>query len=161
MTVVPELVRGWYVLALSSLREWPADLGLPVGHFCAFVACDVREYSDEELYDFAASLLRAGAVYICAWGPGCSRLERAFDDAIVRRGMENYDTGDDCIPTTSHPRETVEDALDFFRDCARPSPAYEATTRAWIAVSVGNAGDLSLLRERIRDPFCSPPERCG
>jgi hypothetical protein len=78
------------------------------------------------------------------------------DHVIVLDELESDPAGLDCIPTTSHSREDLGDALDFFRDCAHPSPVYEATTRAWLAVSVGNIANPGFLHARLRNPICCP-----
>jgi hypothetical protein len=142
---------------LTRLDEWPADMDIGSTHFCLFVACDASAVSDESLARFADRTLSQGAVFLHAWGPRCTRMELAFDEVIVARGLE---TGvDDRRMTTSDTDWSLEEALYFFLYCHEPSSDYRATCRAWVVLAIGDIApelrDL-LARFRKRQPGRGP-----
>lgn len=133
---------GWttYVDRAPSFERWPeAFSGLRGQQFVLLVLGDATTVDDAVLLEVARRALRAGCRYACAWGPDCLRVERAFDRVIVDELFRDEpETEDTVIITTSHERESLEQALWYFRRAALPAAAYERTCLARLAVAVGS-----------------------
>jgi hypothetical protein len=85
--------------------------------FTLLLAIDGDRYSDNVLSALADRFQRAGLGWLCAWGPGCSRVEFLFDlqfvDEDLRGGMDAAE-----VMTTSHHDEPLAEALWFAIDLA-------------------------------------------
>ena len=64
-------------------------------------------------------LVDSGCLYMMAWGPGCS----SWDDSVDWANIESFESGD--IPedrfvlTTWHEGQSLEEAFDFCKACAK------------------------------------------
>jgi hypothetical protein len=84
-----------------------------------YVLVTVSERADAIMsVEQARRWLEAGAAYVCSWGPGSSAMEESFDYAsfLPKLGVPFPYT----VMTTSHPKETMEEALWFAFWNARP-----------------------------------------
>jgi hypothetical protein len=133
---------------------WPSDLHVPSKRFRLFVAADVARESVKALSTFAEAALAQGMVYFCSWGPSCEKFEDLVDEAVVGDGSEGGKYKgpgqNDVIMTTSHQRDTLDEALDFFMDWAIPSDGFRPDSHYWIAVTVGNVEWAALVAKRLR-----------
>jgi hypothetical protein len=120
----------------ASVATWAADLVAPSKHFVLFVAADTQSLSGPQVYAAAEAAVRAGASYVCCWGPDCSRFHDAFDEADLYLNGESSDAK--IIVTTWHDDEPLEEALWFAVHSTLPSPFYEPSTRAVLAVAIDN-----------------------
>ncbi len=119
----------------AGLPDVATDIASPTLHFVFFVAADTTSISGPDLVDLAADVVRAGASYVCCWGPDCSRFHDAFDEADL---LVNGDSTDDrFIFTTWHEDEPLEEAAWFALNSTWPARAYSATTGAVVMVTVG------------------------
>ena len=140
--------RDLYMLSLDRIDELPSDFRLPSKHFACLTIGDTRHLGDGDIHRFVGALLRAGAVYLCAWGPGSGRAHDLFDDAIL---MSEYEPSDDTvIPTTTHD-EDLGEALHFLLFCTSAAPAYEQSCHAAIALLIGSPEKAAFVREAFRD----------
>jgi hypothetical protein len=99
------------------------------------LAGDAQAVSEEMLGRLAETVLRAGCVYLCAWGPGCMRIHDSFDMRIVDRDIAGETPNALHVMTTSHETETLGEALDFLTEMAWPDDVFAYTCRsALIAV---------------------------
>lgn len=89
---------------------------------------------------------RQGLVYSRAWGPGSEVVEDVVDWAFVESTLQ---TDRPVVMTTSHPRESLSDAMTFFLDDAKPASSYQEECSAWLLVEVGRAGSASGARELL------------
>lgn len=128
-TAAPE--RLLYVARVASLESWPLTLEEPIGPFVGFIALDMSGVPDERLRAFAGDLLDKGCVYMCAWGPDASRIEVVFDLVAVEAELAGKPYVEDVLMTTSHEKESLDDALWFAVFAAFPS---EGEARAVLAV---------------------------
>jgi hypothetical protein len=142
--------RRLYFVSLSSVDQWPADLRLPSEHFVLFLATDARATADEALLTLALTALAQGLVYLCAWGPDCARLERLFDRAIATTRRD--ETEDSVILTTSHPEESLDQALRYFLHVAFPAADYDEACRSLVLAAVGPEDWVESIRNRLADP---------
>lgn len=52
--------------------------------------------------------IRDGVIFVGVVGTDCAKIEDIIDELVVGLGDQDYD-----LPTTSHPDESVEDAVCF------------------------------------------------
>ena len=90
----------------------------------------------------ANKLLDQGMVYLCAWGPGSSRVHDIFDDVEIERDVS---TDAAFLMTTWHEGEDLDDALWFAVVSAIPAEDYIETCRAVLAIVI----DQPEWRERV------------
>ena len=103
-------------------------------NFILFLAADTRDKDGPRLVGVAEALVRAGASYVCCWGPDCERFHDSFDEAVLSVNGES--TEDRVVITTWHADEPLEDAVWFAVTSAWPADAYESSTGAVVALSV-------------------------
>jgi hypothetical protein len=115
---------------LEELHEFVS----PSKNFILFLAADTRDKNGPGLVGVAETLVRAGASYVCCWGPDCERFHDCFDEAGLFVNGESTD--DRVLMTTWHADEPLEDAVWFAVNTAWPADAYESSTRAVVALSV-------------------------
>lgn len=141
--------RDLYMLALDRIEELPADFRLPSKHFACLIVGDTRHLGEGDIHRFAGTLLRAGAVYLCAWGPGSDRIRGLLDDAIL---MSEYESSDEAfIPTTAHGEELGE-ALGSLLFCTGASPAYQESCHAALALLIGASEHAAIVQQALEDP---------
>jgi hypothetical protein len=143
------LGREMFSIHLPSLVSLP-KLTLPGKKFACLVACDASSLSHDDLKAFATNMINQGAVYACSWGPGCARLEGAFDEADH---IEREDSP--VVITTSHDGETIGEALWFLLSCASPDPEYLEQCTSSIAVVVGNDAWYAQVHKEMSSPRTS------
>ena len=137
------------MLTLDRNEELPPTFRLPSKHFACLVVGDTRHISDGDVHRFVSTLLQAGAIYLCAWGPGCHRAHDLFDDAIL---MSEYQPSDDTvIPTTAHDKDLGE-ALHFLLFCTSAAPAYEQSCHAALVLLIGAPEHRARVGEALGDP---------
>ena len=115
-----------------SADEWPAATPWSCEGFGLLVLT-------ERVVDVTSLAERAvarGVAVVCSWGPGCSMIEDAFDDAIV--DAHPSETENDVILTTSHEGESLEEAIEFFLDVILPAKDRAASCRAWCIAAFGD-----------------------
>jgi len=117
--------------SLGDLRGFE----VPAKNFVVVVAADTRDEKKGDMVEAAVALVRAGASYVCCWGPDCKRFHDCFDEADLT--VNGPRTNDREVVTTWHKDEPLEEVLWFAVNTAWPSYAYELTTGAVIALSVG------------------------
>ena len=120
-----EADRNLFHLPLPSLTAFPKYLPLFSSTFTLLLACNARGITDEDLADFAESVLKQGAIYVCAWGPGSERVQSGF--AATKSD----------VMTTWHDG-TLEEALESFLKAAPLDDQAAAYCKAAIAVSAGD-----------------------
>jgi hypothetical protein len=128
--------RRVFIGQVDSQHGLAGPIQLPSPNFVVFIAADVRDVESSDLLEAAEKLIRSGASYTCCWGPDCSRFEDCFDHACVN--LDQEETYESVIMTTSHAGESLEAALWFAIYNAWPAQKYEETTRAVVIISVGN-----------------------
>lgn len=141
--------RDLYLLALDRIEELPAGFRLPSKHFVCLIVGDTRHLGEGDLHRLAAALLRAGAVYLCAWGLGSARVRGVLDDAILMSDYEASSEG--VIPTTAHDEELGE-ALHFLLSCTGAAPTYEDSCHATLALLIGAPEHEDMVEHALEDP---------
>ena len=128
---------------LTDLNE----LTPPTSKFVIFIGADTTGAVPEPLFAVATTLLRAGAVYIMCWGPGCEAAEDIFDEAAVAGG----DSEQCVVMTTSHPNESVEESLAFATTAAFPDDRYAGEVVSVIVALVGNVNWYNEAHNSLED----------
>jgi len=133
--------KDFAVIQLSQLK-WPT-IQLASKRFRLFVAADVSDISTEAISDFALAALNHGMVYFCAWGPGCARFHDIVDEVLLDDDLgERRFTGldeDAVIMTTWHEHASLQEALDFFATCAKPTDSFLVENSFRLVICVGNS----------------------
>ena len=133
--------KRFMVVELPDLR-WPTSLPLPCRRFRLFVAADSHDTSVDAVSSFVIAALQKGAVYCCAWGPGCERFHDILDEAVVEDGLRERrfvgPSPSDVIMTTWHADESLEEALDFFTTFALPTEGFVADSDFLVVACIGN-----------------------
>jgi hypothetical protein len=86
---------------------------------CLMVALDATEILDRELETFAEAFVSQQLGYVVIWGPGCQRVENAFDLVWVNQHLHDMDDVP-VLMTTSHHDEPLAEALWFCENLAYP-----------------------------------------
>ena len=141
--------RDLFLIPLLSWDDWPRDLELPSRHFCLLSVGDAQGTAQEVIDNFIDGALDAGCVYSCAWGPDCARVELSFDLRWVQRNIEDINSGAPVLMTTSHERDTLEDALEFLTVVAVPDDAFVATCGTALVAVVGNDEWVTAIRHQF------------
>ena len=135
--------RDVFVITLASAEEWPDATPWSCEGFGLLVLT-------ERVVDVTPLATRAvarGVAVVCSWGPGCSMIEDAFDDAIV--DAHPNETANDVVLTTSHEGESLEEAIEFFLDVILPAKDRAPECKAWCIAAFGE--DLHKRVTRAMD----------
>lgn len=136
----------WVAVKLDSFDAVPKVLPFPYKSFVLFLAADGRNVPSQTLQGLCEQLLAAGARYVCAWGPDCSRIHDLFDQAALRLGL-NRDAA--VVMTTWHDKEPLEEAVWFAANAAFPDETYGEATGVLVALSIGSDGWDTRIREYL------------
>lgn len=140
--------RDLYLLELGSPDGPGLTSPLLAGaKFICFVVGDFRNYSQEQITEFGAMCIEAGAVHFCTWGPDCSRVHDCIDLA-----RDPDETDDTLIPTSWHENDALYEALYFATFNAFPSDAFFNDCNALITLVVNNPAWSSEIRRWMSDP---------
>ena len=129
----PATQQPWQVRIVESLKDLAPGIRAPSAQFIVLVAADTGDISAEDMALAAEGLLGTGARYICCWGPDCERFHDVCDECSYELG--NIDA---VVMTTSHPQESLEEALWFATHSATPDDAYPDALASVAVVVVGN-----------------------
>lgn len=135
--------------------DWQWPFGTGVEWFVAFIAADARGTSDLQIVALAQEMVKHSCTYVCAWGPGCDRVEALADLAYTEAAETS---GEDSLPflmTTAHAGESLASALWFASATAFPGdgpdhPRYQDRPTALVALAA--ARYLPEVRALLLDP---------
>jgi hypothetical protein len=137
--------RIYRVYRATSLAEVPSAIGKEEGCFLLFLAMNAQQLGDHEIRDVARELIKRGLAYVCVWGEDCSRVHDQFDLERDLNEPENL-----TVMTTWHEKETLEEALWYFKNVAFPDGGFLPTCKAWISVSVVNSDWDEVMQEELK-----------
>jgi hypothetical protein len=126
-----ESARDVFVITVASDDEWPDATPWSCEGFGLLVLTE----RVVDVTSVAKKAVAHGVAVVCSWGPGCSMIEDAFDDAIV--DAHPNETENDVVLTTSHEGESLEEAVEFFLDVILPAEDRAAGCKAWCVVAFG------------------------
>lgn len=139
--------RQWIAVNAASFDAIPSVLPSAVEAFVLLLAADARSVSNQALRDHCAHLLKAGARYVCFWGPDCSRIHDLCDLVALDLGFNRDDA---VIMTTWHDQEPLKEAVWFAANAAFPHEGYPEAGDALIAISVGSNEWDAEIREYLQ-----------
>jgi len=126
-------------LKLDKLEQFQSSPPTVKSPFVLLLVCDVTAITADVLGDFAEAALKQGMVYFCAWGLGCERAHDVVDETVVMNEIKSPPPpGDDCIMTTCHEDESLEDAFEF-SDITMPTNSYIENCEDLLVVTVANS----------------------
>ncbi len=94
------------------------QLTLPAQRFACLILSDATDLDARALSPFYRSLIRAGGVYFCAWGPDAEQLHLAADLACIEIDPDPAAEAP-VILTTGH-AEPIAEAVWFLLNAAYP-----------------------------------------
>jgi len=142
--------RDLFLLSIPQPQDMPHELSVATARFVCLIAWDARAAGVEEISAVARQLLDAGAVYVCAWGPGCERVHDIIDEE--RDGPNPAATPDSVVMTTWHDDESLADMLGFVLAATVPDDAYADECGSTLGIAIGSA----QWATEIRDAFSRP-----
>jgi hypothetical protein len=142
--------RDLFVLELPSSEHFPADLSLTTRRFVCLIAWDARNASVDEISRVAVGLLRQGAVYVCAWGPGCERVHDIIDEEHV--GAEPSPDVRGVVMTTWHAEESLAEAIRFALVDAWPDEFYAEGCGSTLGIAIGSTSWAAEIRTAFSSP---------
>ena len=120
--------RVWVVEA-KSVEDWPATPEWSPARFGLLLAAE----HIVDAKDLAWKAVDQGLALVCAWGSASPLIEEAFDEVIVR--SVQGETAHNVIWSSSHPGESLQEAIEFFLDVA--APARDVNCEAWCILAIG------------------------
>lgn len=149
-----EMAKNRSSVTLSESLQWPAALKIPSKRFRLFVAADVRDIEVQVLADFGAMALKNGMVYFCAWGPDCERFHDIVDELIVADDLGQHlfagPSPHDKVMTSWHVNETLPEAVEFFKNWARPDGGFRPGSNYWVAICLQNQEWEATISEQLQ-----------
>lgn len=112
--------RPYLLMLLDDLHAWPIDLPLGNQRFSLLLVLDGRDVAEDGFAtwnSFAERAINQGLAYFSTWGPDCERLHDLMDETLVEREVQG-EAERDFLMTTWHAEESLEDALEFLKNCA-------------------------------------------
>ena len=122
--------RRVYVIEASSVEDWPATPEWSPARFGLLFAAE----HIVDAKDLAWKAVDQGLALVCAWGSASPLLEEAFDEIIVR--SVRHETSHNVIWNSSHPGESLPEAIEFFLETA--TPARDVKCDAWCIFVIGD-----------------------
>ena len=144
--------RDVFLLSLERLSDFPGLLELPCPRFVLLLAADTTGANLDKVA-VANSLISAGCVYFCAWGPGCEAMHDVVDDVFLERIEYADDRG--VLMTTWHNNEPLTDVVEFALLTAWPDDNYRDGCGA-VVLAVSGSDAWALEVETTAMQFIEP-----
>ena len=129
-------MRKIEVLSVATIDELAERLPVRSQYFLLLLAWDAP-FKTQQLTSFFSPLVNRGLVYFCAWGDNCEAVHDAVDECDIEMESEAR-SADYIVMTTWHARETLREALWFFKVCAIPNDSIVPADCDRFAVAIGN-----------------------
>jgi hypothetical protein len=143
--------RDLYFLPLDRLSQFPECIDIHSKCFSVFLALDAAGLDCTVISGMARTLLQAGAVYFCCYGPDCERVHDIIDEEEIAQLTPGRENDGSVIMTTWHANESLLDALWFFVSNSFPDDKYFDNCRAGVAISCGNPTWEKQIVEGMKD----------
>lgn len=150
--------RALFVMDVRRPDEVGSLAGLPGKHFACLLVWDADVADDATIARVADALLRAGAVYVCAWGRDCERVHGIVDSVLVKTAVASDSDTALGVMTTWHSEESLADATWFLLFTAHPDDAYSSTCTSSVAITVGASARADEIRRAFQDPYAFSAE---
>jgi len=143
--------RDLFVLALEKPEDFPEQLALGSPRFACLIAWDAKSADATSVNQLAGKLLRAGAVYVCTWGPDCHRVH----NAIAQYQMDPPPTqpAGRIALTTAQPGEPIGEAIWHVLYCSMPDDAFAQDCGSTLGITIGSQAWAAEMRAAFTDPI--------
>jgi len=136
------------LLTVANFDELDARMQRTAPWFTMFLAWESPNTDPEFLAERLRPLVDNGLVYFCAWGEGSEAMHDAVDQIVSEREQAGC-----CLSTnvmsSSHPDETLGEALTFFNEHALPSDPEVFANFSRYAVAIGSEEFSRRLRQAL------------
>ena len=105
-------------------------------------------------FNKAKELLKAGLVYMCAWGNECEKIHDLFDDANVILEVDEEIKPlieGNVVMTTWHENDTLQDAIEFFLMNTSPTEQFYDECKTSIVLQVGHSSEIDKMINYLED----------
>ena len=147
--------RELFIADVTSPAEIASFLAFSSSYFCCLLAWDSTGQGDAEIFTLMRGLVKAGCVYLCAWGPGCERVHDLFDEADVERSPDGP-----FAMSTWHASEPLAEAAWFALFNAFPDDAFFDGCRSTLGITIGSPKSAAEMRAAF-DEKIRPGPTCG
>jgi len=134
-------MREIEVLSFGTIDELAERLPNRSQYFLLMLAWDALDKTPRQLMSFFRPLVDRGLVYFCAWGNNSEAVHDAVDQCDIQKHQEAGAAilSDSIVMTTWHARDSLREALWFFKLCAIPNESIVPADCDRFAVAVGNS----------------------
>jgi hypothetical protein len=136
------------MLSVASFDELAEKMPRTTPWFTLFLVWESPDTDPAGLAARLRPLVDNGLVYFCAWGEACEEMHDAVDQIVSER-----EQGGCCLSatvmSTSHPDESLGDALSFFREHALPNDPEVFANFSRYAVAIGSEDLAHRLRQAL------------
>ena len=145
-------MREIQVLSFATIDELAKRLPIGDQHFLLLLAWDAPEKSTEQLTGFFERLVDRGLVYFCAWGRNCEAVHDAVDrcDTEKHKREGRSVSENSVVMTTWHAKESLGEALWFFKICAVPAGSRDPSECDRFAVAIGNPAWSTEMEQALQ-----------
>jgi hypothetical protein len=143
--------RDLFVMCAANAADLPELVTIGSRYFVSLIICDARSESTAALRRLARTLLNAGCVYFCCWGPECQRVHDIVDEEYLPGGISIHDDHS-TIMTTWHDSESLDEAVWFSLNVALPDDRFFDECSAVVAVCIGSASWAEQVIKALGDP---------
>jgi hypothetical protein len=136
------------LLSVASFDELDERMQRTTPWFTLFLAWESPDTDPEALTARLRPLVDNGLVYFCAWGEGSEEMHDAVDQIVSEREQAGCCLSA-TVMSTSHPDESLGEALAFFNEHALPSDAEVFANLSRYAVAIGSEEFSRRLRQAL------------
>ena len=141
--------RALFLLSARCVAELPTAIVVGSTYFVSLIVCDARPMSAEDVTNLARTLLKAGCVYFCCWGPDCERVHDIIDETYLEMTGNPIHDDESTIMTTWHSDDSLPEAAWFVLNVAFPDDRFIDKCRAVVATCLGEPS----LSDSVREAF--------
>lgn len=140
------------ILSLPSINDLAGLVQRRHPNFLLLLAWNAPEMNQAKLIDLFRPIVDRGLVYFCAWGDNCEAIHDAVEQCDIQKYQEDGRalTPDSILMTTWHARESLREALWFFKVCTLPAESFAPYACDRFAVAVGNPDWAAELERAVR-----------
>jgi hypothetical protein len=141
--------RQIWMLELADIHA-PFDWSeLQDAKFVCLSAMNAGSAGKDDVSAFCSRLIELGCAYYCAWGPDCERVHDIMDELVIGDNPPRTYIG--CLMTTSHAKESLAEAVDFFLSGTVPDEEFAPVGCPFgLAVVVGSVEWTSEIEQHVR-----------
>jgi hypothetical protein len=147
---LPDSGRRLVHLRVERAEDLTLPLPLPSPRSIVWLVWDCESEPVEPLVRTAKLLFAAGAVYVCAWGRGSSRMHDVLTEVIVGDGDVDLERAPHA---TWQEHASLDETLWFAMTCAEPDDDLAPGCETLLVLEVGGEPARTAAIERaLADP---------